>query len=787
MISAEAFKVLIKEAFNRDLEDNPAQKDGVLHQGNDVLMIVAGPGSGKTTVLVLRALRHVLVDDILPEHILITTFTRKAAKELRTRWLDWGTLLLEALRSKNEFAGAIERIDLNRCRIDTLDSISQQALTENKLPGEVAPIVAEGSASKLILKRSSFGAIYSANKTELDRLFERYTFEKTSPRNRAEALSIAKLLCDRLIQDRVNLQSYRQTDQAAERMVDILQQYRNYLNQTNIYDFAVLELRFLERLADNTLLEWVGGIKALLIDEYQDTNPLQEDIYFRIISSASPFVTVVGDDDQSMYRFRGGSVELFTQFASRCHSSTGRQTRRIDMTTNYRSSAEIVDFYNAHVLGDHEFLPARIIPAKPQVTPNRGALGMPILGMFRSSSAELADSLTIWLGELLTDRKKILVQGEISHELALSTEGNLGDFVVLAHSIEETKYNGFKRTTEDRFPGYFRSTMDSRGLHIFNPRGRALRTIASVQQLLGLVLLCIDPDNLRTTETFPTNEASFFLDAWRTAATAFMATNPTPVDSGGLGAFVGRWQGASRGTRDFQEDWPALELVFKLLTWMPGFQNEPEHQVWLEAITRAISSAGMASPYGMQIYKDGLHRERSRESLIRDALLPIAENEIDVDEDIMPSVPRNRLQLMTIHQSKGLEFPLVIVDVGSHFTSNHHKQRFLRFPDEPSNVALMEDDIEPHLPSALRGGRTPIHRTFDDLMRLYYVAYSRPQSVLMLIGCEKNLAYGKGQNFSSGAIPNVALGWSRGGTWPWRQPFIGKKPPIQVIPPMFLI
>lgn len=404
MISEEAFKDLVRGTLGRDLENNTAQRDGVLHNSNDVLMIVAGPGSGKTTVLVLRALRHVLVDDILPEHLLITTFTRKAAKELRTRWLDWGALLLDSLRNRSELAEAIERIDLNRCRIDTLDSLSQQALTENKLPGEVAPIVAEGSASKLILKRSSFSAIYTADKAELDALFSRYTFEKTTPRNRGEALSIAKLLCDRLIQDCVNLQSYGKASHAGQRMVEILEQYRSYLNQTNIYDFAVLELKLLERLADCTLSEWVSGIKALLIDEYQDTNPLQEEIYFGIIASASPLVTVVGDDDQSMYRFRGGSVELFTQFASRCLSATGRQTRRIDMITNYRSSAEIVNYYNNHIQGDAEFSPARITPSKPQVAPHRGSLDMPILGMFRQSPAELADSLATWLEELITHR-----------------------------------------------------------------------------------------------------------------------------------------------------------------------------------------------------------------------------------------------------------------------------------------------------------------------------------------------------------------------------------------------
>jgi DNA helicase-2/ATP-dependent DNA helicase PcrA len=788
LITVDAYKTLLREVLGRDLERNPAQRDGVIHKGDDILMLVAGPGSGKTTVLVLRALRHVLVDGILPEQLLITTFTRKAAKELRTRWLDWGTLLLNSLRGKPEFREAISRIDLNRCRIDTLDSLAQQALTENRLPGEIAPILAEGAASKLLLKRVAFSAVYEASKNELDQLFARYGFDGQPPRNRGEALSIAKTLCERLIQDRVNLNSFAQVSPACQNVVEILRRYKDRLETTNLFDFAILEHRFWERLQDATLHEWVGGIRALLIDEYQDTNPLQEAIYFGIISAASPLVTIVGDDDQAMYRFRGGSVELFTRFEARCEAATGRKARRIDMVANYRSSDEIVGFYNSHIIGDPGFAPARISPAKPEVISQRGNLGMPILGLFRQSPIDLADSLASWLEGLFTNRRTVLGGAGRNFELNLPEAGDLGDCVLLAHSIGEVKYNRFNGNAEQRFPDYFRNAMLQRGLQVFNPRGRSLRTISSVQQLLGLLLLCLDPDGERSNQAMPTNESRFFLTQWRNAASNLIALNPIPSDSRGLAGFVDSWQRVSRGisNADFPPDWPVLELIFKLITWIPGFQNDPEHQVWLEAITRTVASAGMASPYGMQILQIGDHRDRSRESFIRDALLPIAENEVEVDEDIMPSVPRNRLQLMTIHQSKGLEFPLVIVDVGSHFKTNHHTQAFLRFPNEQSNVVVMEDDVEPHLAAPLRSSRNPLDRTFDDLARLYYVAFSRPQSILMLIGCENCLKYGTGPSLT-GAIPNIALGWARDETWPWRQPFTGRRRPIRIDPPMLLI
>lgn len=785
MITLEDYKDLVRQVLDRNLEENVAQRDGVEHASNEILMLVAGPGSGKTTVLVLRALRHVLVDDVLPENILITTFTTKAAKELRTRWLDWGTSLLDFLRYRPVLQSEINRIDLNRCRIDTLDSIAQQALIENKLFGEVPPILAEESASKLLLKQASFRDLYRANKASIDQLFARYTFEGMPPRNQGEALSIAKVLCERLLQDRVNLESFGQVSSAHRNLVDILTGYLNHLQEKSIFDFTVLELKFLERLQERTLTEWLNGIRVLLIDEYQDTNLLQEAIYFAIIAATSPLVTLVGDDDQAMYRFRGGSVELFTQFNSRCEAVTGRQTRRINMIANYRSSAEIVLFYNSHIVGDAEFTSARISPAKPEVIPQRGILGMPVIGLFRPEASILADSLASWLQTLLIDRR-ISISDELNIELTLPCEGDLGDCVLLAHSIEEIQYNGFNDTSVQKFAGNFRTSMLNRGLQIFNPRGQSLRTIPSVQQLLGLLLLCIDPDSSLSDQVFPTNEARYFLTQWRTVADQMASQNPAP---GGINNFINRWQQVSRGVpdRDFPSEWPVLELIFKLIAWIRVFQNDPEHQVWLEAITRTVSGVGMASPYGMQIIKNDPHRILSRQSFIRDALLPIAENEVQVDENILPSVPRNRFQLMTIHQSKGLEFPLTIVDVGSQFKGNHAKQAFRRFPKDPSNVAIMEDDIEPHLQTPLRGSRTPIDRSFDDLTRLYYVAYSRPQSVLMLIGCESGLSYGTGRDYSKGAIPNIALGWCRNNTWPWRQSFSGRRPPVRVDPPMILI
>lgn len=107
--------------------------------------------------------------------------------------------------------------------------------------------------------------------------------------------------------------------------------------------------------------------------------------------------------------------------------------------------------------------------------------------------------------------------------------------------------------------------------------------------------------------------------------------------------------------------------------------------------------------------------------------------------------------------------------------------RFRRFPEEPSATAMIEDLLAPFTPDLgpLRTARSGLDRSFEDLIRLYYVAFSRPQSVLMLIGCDKALRW-------QSSIKHVGLGWRQDGTWAWRdaspQP-TGRRRPTVVTPP----
>ncbi len=159
--------------------------------------------------------------------------------------------------------------------------------------------------------------------------------------------------------------------------------------------------------------------------------------------------------------------------------------------------------------------------------------------------------------------------------------------------------------------------------------------------------------------------------------------------------------------------------------------------MYLEAVTRTVSEVGQMASYRAQIlYGTGGHHDTNsiREAL-REVFESIATGSIDIDEEIMPHVPRSYFPIMTVHQAKGLEFPLVIVDVGSDYQRNHAAQRPFRFPAQGDNVHVMEDAVAAYCPvGGIRTQRAAVERAWDDLRRLYFVAYSRPENVLLLVG-----------------------------------------------------
>ena len=149
------------------------------------------------------------------------------------------------------------------------------------------------------------------------------------------------------------------------------------------------------------------------------------------------------------------------------------------------------------------------------------------------------------------------------------------------------------------------------------------------------------------------------------------------------------------GRKKWKRDVPLLDLAYKLVTWIPPMQDDVEGLVYLEAITRTIAQTALFSSFGgAMIFDEDEQLELSSiKELFWNVFTPIATGAIDVDENLLETLPDNRINIMSIHQSKGLEFPVVIVDVGSDFRTKHPKNAFKRFPEEGGKSCNLEDEL----------------------------------------------------------------------------------------------
>jgi DNA helicase II / ATP-dependent DNA helicase PcrA len=739
---------------------NARQNDAVSANPNPPVFIVAGPGTGKTTVLALRVLRHIFVDAFPPESIIATTFTRKAAAELRSRILSWGVVTQQTAiaqaKTNNNYTELqwLQSLDINKVQTGTLDALCEEMITNDRQPSEITPTVIEGFMAKGLLRRQVMFSNGWHNNTVLrDHLGD---FNQQFPGVNAfgSRLKICHSLADRALHDSVDLGSYSIQGGGRQLLTSVIQEYHQYLVDNQLVDFALLEQTVLERLQSGRLTNTTRSLRALLVDEFQDTNYLQEQIYYGLCQNSNAALSVVGDDDQSIYRFRGATVEIFADFENRVQVALGNNWNpyRVNLIENYRSSQRIVEICNHFISSDPSFLVARAQGKNPCVASAPWASdphqNLPVLGMFRNTAEDLANDLFGFLNDIFRGNGRTVNIANGAQVLIQSNpNGDFGDAVLLAPKVREVTENG-----RQRLPFFLRLRM---GGQIFNPRGRQLSDIPEVAQCLGIMLECIDPGSQVQAQILSMKDSTITcLNNWRAAGQQFALSNPQP---GGLQQFIADWAARNAPNMgNWPGEWPVLELLFTVVSWFPIFQGTPEGQVYLEAIARTIAEASQVSQYRSTIRHGTNYDAQSVKDAIREIFEPIAEGEADVDEEIMPYVPRSTFPIMTIHQAKGLEFPLVIVDVGSDYKINHRTQRAFRYPDNGADVHLTEDELANFSPvGQARRQRTALERSFDDLRRLFFVAKSRPQNVLLLIGLTTQLRAKRQGNFS---IRSVATG-----------------------------
>jgi len=279
-----------------------------------------------------------------------------------------------------------------------------------------------------------------------------------------------------------------------------------------------------------------------------------------------------------------------------------------------------------------------------------------------------------------------------------------------------------------------------------------------------LILECLDPNEdaqkaLAGKKTITPKTTETFND-WRSQAAGL--TWPSDFED-----YINGWK-----DRASSSNWPesasCLDLLYALVHWLPYLRNTPDGLILLEVFTRQISACEQLSKYKARVIETPSLKNKNLASvkdLLTFFLAPIASGVANISEGLMDQLPHNKLNILSIHQSKGLEFPLVIVDVGSALLAkNSWWNHYLRFPEKGSQTHHLEDLMREHTPLAsITSSREGEDRAFDDLYRLYFVAFSRPETILLLVGL--NDVHPNG-----GSVLNIATGCDRvGGNW-WSNP-----------------
>ncbi len=288
------------EALLSDL--NPAQREAVTY-GDGPLLVLAGAGSGKTRVITHRLAWLTLARGVHPSRIVAVTFTNKAAGEMRER----ATRLMGS-REPGGWIGTFHALCLRVLRRDGARVGLQPGFNIYDSADQLAVV-------KRILKEETGGD------------------DAGTPRSFLSRISRAKNA----------LEGPEELDKRAftpdrQLLVRVYRRYGEALRQANAVDFDDLLLKTIELFDQHADVaeRYAGGCEHLLVDEYQDTNRPQY-LLVRHLSSRHGNVCVVGDEDQSIYRFRGAEIRNILEFEA---DHPGAAVIRLEQ--NYRSTGTIL-------------------------------------------------------------------------------------------------------------------------------------------------------------------------------------------------------------------------------------------------------------------------------------------------------------------------------------------------------------------------------------------------------------------------------------------------------------
>lgn len=312
------------EALNREQRRAVTTTDGVV-------LVLAGPGTGKTQLLSIRASAILHTQPVAAENILILTYTTAAAKAMRER------------------LGTVIGLEGYAIEAGTFHSFANMIIQESEEAadyiGDRIPMsdIEQVNAIEHILDRAEgiaairpFGAPYLYLREILRRIAEL----------KRDTITPEKL--DRYIAERMDGTI---DEKYADRLKALAIVYRAYealkkggahdiFDERGRYDFDDMILVATEALRHEASLRqrYADAFRYVMVDEYQDTNGAQLDFLFTLLDHRTPNLCCVGDDDQSIFRFQGASVGNFTSLRNRFPGLT-----EITLEKNYRSTKELID------------------------------------------------------------------------------------------------------------------------------------------------------------------------------------------------------------------------------------------------------------------------------------------------------------------------------------------------------------------------------------------------------------------------------------------------------------
>ena len=660
---------------------NPEQQEAI-HTTEGPLLIIAGPGSGKTFTLVERIYLLISEHNIPPECLFVSTFTEKAAAELITR-------------VSSKLAADNIPVNLNEMYIGTFHSICLRFLEENREFTRLKrnfTLMDQFDQQYFLYQRLS-------DYQEIDGI--KHVLGNSSPwswRAAEKLMTWVNKVSEEALDIEVLLNAPEPEVQALGRCY---QQYQKHLEEENYLDFSTIQVEALRLLEGHPeILDDIREkIQYLMVDEYQDTNTIQERILFKL---AEPDfnLCVVGDDDQGLYRFRGATIRNILEFPQ--NDFSGAICKQVRLTTNYRSHPDIIGFYNQWIEELDWTADGKTFRHEKSIVPNAEEEFVEMPTVLKVSGDPDREN---WHEEVLAFLNRLRDSGAVEdwNQVAfLFSSVRNKNVIALAKALEEG------------------------GIPVYSPRSNQFFDREEIRLMIGaLIFLFPQFPEVRKWKGDATLEIWEYYDE---ACVGPFITELRKPENNSLLEWC-RKQAKVHLALTESTDYAFSRLFYELLQF-------PLFSQYLGDATQggAIDSrpARNLAIFSQLLNKfEYLHRvdilisrylDKNLRDLFNRFFRFLKDGGIDEYEDASEYAPSGCVSFMTIHQSKGLEFPIVMV--GSMYFSPRKQYTYL---DELLQEKYYSKDLF-----------EPLEETKNyDFWRLFYTAFSRAQNLLILTCQEK--------------------------------------------------